>query len=390
MAEIPLKYGCNPNQKHARILTPDPSPLAIVNGNPSYINLMDGIRSWQLVRELKQATGKPAAASFKHVSPAGCAVAAELSPAFKKSQFIADDTELSPAATAYAKARSSDRVASFGDFIAVSEPVDITLAMLIKPEVSDGIIAPGYDADALAILKAKKRGGYVMLQMDPDYTPPAVESRTDFGITLEQSFNDAAITPELFGNVVTDNKKLSDGEITTAMVSTITLKHTQSNSICVGYEGQAVGVGAGQQSRIACTRIACDKADRWFMKLHPKALQLQFVDGVPRSEKVNAVDMYIRYMELDDRELTQFEKAVEHHPGAITEQERADWLSAFGGIVLSSDAFMPFRDNLDRAAQSGVKVLVQAGGSARDEGVIQAANEHGMAMAFTGMRLFLH
>ncbi len=392
MAEIHLKYGCNPNQPEARVIQPDSEPLEVVNGRPSYINLMDGLRSWQLVRDLKKGTGKAAAASYKHVSPAGAAVAGDLSVAFRQSQFIAPETELSPAATAYAKARSSDRPASFGDFIAVSEVVDETLANLIKPEVSDGIIAPGYAPEALEILKQKKKGGYVMLQMDPHFRPPAVEERVEFGMTLKQSHNDAVISPDLLQTVVTAKKELSDDEVETAIVATATLKHTQSNSVCVGYKGHAIGVGAGQQSRIACTRLACGKSDRWFLKLHPKALSLAFRDGLPRSEKVNAVESYVRWHELDETERYQLEGQLDQAVEPLTDEEIADWLGTFdlGGVVLSSDAFFPFRDNLDRAAQSGVRVVVQPGGSARDKFVIEAADQHGMVMCFTGLRLFLH
>ena len=319
-------------------------------------------------------------------------MAGDLSDAFKQSQFIDPDADLSPLATAYAKARSSDRVASFGDFIAVSEPVDRSLAMLIKPEVSDGIIAPAYDSDALDILRAKKGGKYVMLEMDKDFNPPRIESRVEFGITLEQSYNDAVIDRSLFtaDRIATANTDASDEEIETAIVTTITLKHTQSNSVAVGYEGHAIGVGAGQQSRIACTRLCCDKADRWMLKLHPKARHLMFADGLPRSEKVNAIDEFVRFDELDDLGRATLAKKLIYRIDPITPAERADWLGQMQGAVLSSDAFFPFRDNLDRAARSGVKLIVQAGGSQRDPGVIEAANEHGMVMFMTGVRLFLH
>lgn len=395
--EIKLKYGCNPNQPHAKITTPGTGPmgdgpLMVINGAASYINALDGIRAWQLVRDLKAATGKAAAASFKHVSPAGAAVAGELSDDFLKAFLYAPATEggYSPAATAYAKARSSDRVASFGDFIAVSEPVDITLANLIKPEVSDGIIAPSYTPDAFDVLRAKKGGKYVMMTMDPEYAPPPVESRVEFGITLEQSHNDIAITAETFANVVTAKKDIPADVIETLIVATITLKHTQSNSIAVGYKGQAVGIGAGQQSRIACTRIACDKADRWLLKMHPKALALQLADGLAKAEKVNAIDNFVRYHELNDGEKAELSKAIVGNLDLITAEERAAWLAQLGGVVLSSDAFIPFRDNLDRAAASGVQYIAQAGGSARDESVIESANDCHMVMANTGVRLFLH
>lgn len=401
--ELPLKYGCNPNQQPAKLITPEDSPLAVVNGSPSYINLLDALRSWQLVKELAAATGKAAAASFKHVSPAGAAVAGELSEAFVKSQFIDAGLagDLSPVGTAYAKARSSDRVASFGDFIAVSEVVDESLARLIKPEVSDGIIAPGYDAAAVELLSVKKGGKYVMLQMDAGYEPPTLEQRVEFGLTLEQKSNDCVIDAKLFedpANIPTANKSLDAATIESGIVATIVLKHTQSNSISVATNGHAIGIGAGQQSRIACTRIACDKADRWSLKMHPKALALceQFVEGLPRSERVNAVDGLIRWDELSDTERAQLATQVTGEIEPITAAERADWFSqmaslqAGGGKVLSSDAFIPFRDNIDRAASSGCSVIVQTGGSARDDSVVAAADEHGMAMVMTGIRLFLH
>ncbi len=389
--DIPLKYGCNPNQTHAKVITPmEDGPLWVRNGAPSYINLLDGLRGWQLVRDLKAATGKASAASFKHVSPAGAAVEAPLTPEFCAAHFYTDDGQLSPIATAYARARSSDRVASFGDFIAVSEPVDVSLAKLIKPEVSDGIIAPGFDDEALQIINSKKGGKYVVLEIDPAYQPPAIDSRTDFGIMLEQSHNDIAITLETFGNVVTKNKDILPGVMETLIVATITLKHTQSNSISVGYQGQAVGIGAGQQSRIACTRIACDKADRWLLKQHPKALALRFAEGLAKSEKVNAADSFVRYHELNDAERGELKNQLVGNPEPIPAEERAEWLSRLSGVVLSSDAFIPFRDNLDRAAASGVKYIAQAGGSNRDEDVIAAADDHGMVMALTGVRLFLH
>lgn len=398
--DIPLKYGCNPNQPHAKITSPgtgpqSDGPLLVVNGSPSYINALDALRSWQLVRDLKAATGKAAAASFKHVSPAGAAVAGELSPEFLKAFFYAPPENVpggrySPIATAYAKARSSDRVASFGDFIAVSEPVDVTLASLIKPEVSDGIIAPSYEPEAFDLLRAKKGGKYVMLTMDPAYSPPPTESRTEFGLTLEQSHNDIAITPGTFENIVTKAKDIPAEVMETLIVATVTLKHTQSNSIAVGYRGQAVGIGAGQQSRIACTRIACDKADRWLLKTHPKALALQFADGLAKAEIVNAMDNFVRHHELNAGERDELAKSLTGDWSPITDAERTAWLQQLDGVVLSSDAFIPFRDNLDRAAASGVKFIAQAGGSARDQGVTDAADQHGMAMSHTGVRLFLH
>jgi AICAR transformylase/IMP cyclohydrolase PurH len=400
--ELPLKYGCNPNQPTARILFDGPPevacPLTVVNGAPSFINALDGLRGWELVRDLKAATNKPAAASFKHVSPAGAAVAGDLTDDFCAANFYPapGDHDYSPIAAAYAKARSSDRGASFGDFIAVSETVDASLAALIKPEVSDGIIAPGYDDDAKAILAAKKGGKYVMLQIDPAYAPAAgsVESRTCFGLTLEQTYNDAVIDKSLLGNITTDKKDLPDSAVESLLVATATLKHTQSNSIAVAMNGQAIGVGAGQQSRIACTRLACDKADRFMLKQHPKSLALigLFKDGVKRPDKVNAVDQFVRYHELDEIERGGLLALLNSEPDPITADEAKDWCANFGDgqLALSSDAFIPFRDNLDRAARSGVTYVVHAGGSARDDLVTDAANEHGMVMALSGLRLFLH
>ena len=398
--ELPLKYGCNPNQPTARILFDGEGdcPLTVVNGNPSFINALDGLRGWELVRDLKAATNQPSAASFKHVSPAGAAVAGDLTESFCAANFYPSPNEhdYSPIAAAYAKARSSDRGASFGDFIAVSETVDASLAALIKPEVSDGIIAPGYDEDAKAILSAKKGGKYVMLQIDPGYAPASgsVESRTCFGLTLEHTFNDAVIDQSLLANITTEQKDLPASAIESLLVATATLKHTQSNSIAVAMDGQAIGVGAGQQSRIACTRLACDKADRFMLKQHPKSLALieLFKEGVKRPDKVNAVDQFVRYLELDDVELGGLHALLETKPDPITAEEARDWCANFGSgqLALSSDAFIPFRDNLDRAARSGVKYVVHAGGSARDDLVTDAANEHGMVMALSGLRLFLH
>ena len=389
--EIKLKYGCNPNQKLARIVFDgEKCPLRIVSGTPGMINVLDGLRGWQLVRELKNSTGKASAASFKHVSPAGAAVAGTLSEAFCKAHFYDNAQNYSPVAQAYAKARSSDRVASFGDFIAVSEKVDASLAAIIKPEVSDGIIAPGYGADALEILKQKKGGGYAILEMDPAYQPPAIESRTLFGLKIEESYNDCVIDKDLFTNVVTENKNIPDDVIETLIVTTIALKHTQSNSVAVGWSGQAVGIGAGQQSRIACTRLCCEKAERFLLKQHPKALTLKYKDGLPRSEKVNVLDQFIRWSHLSDGERQLLRDQLTAEPQPITAVEKAEWLAQFNGIALSSDAFFPFRDNLDRAARSGVKYVVQAGGSKRDNDMIQAANEHAMVMVMSGLRLFLH
>ena len=388
--EIELKYGCNPNQTFARVVCDSARPLEVLNGTPSYINVLDALRSWQLVQELKHATDLASAASFKHVSPAGAAVAGPLSEAFGRAFFVPHRDDLSPAATAYAKARSSDRVASFGDFVAVSETVDPSLADLIRPEVSDGIIAPAYAAEALETLRAKKKGNYVIMRMDPDYQPPDREYRLEFGLRLEQTRNVATIDARRFENIVTKNKEISDQCLQTLMVTTVTAKHTQSNTIVVGHQGQAVGIGAGQQSRIACTRLACDKFDRWYLKMHPKVGALRFKSKLPRSEQVNCVEQFVRYPELDGRERALLADALDGPVDPLGESERREWMGAGRDRVLSSDAFIPFRDNVDRAAGSGVGTIAQAGGSARDADVIAAADEHGMVMVLTGLRLFLH
>ena len=389
--EIALKYGLNPNQSFARLTTDQADgPLRVVNGKPSFINILDGLRGWQLVRDMQQATGKPSAASYKHVSPAGAAVSGELSDAFKQA-FAIEATDLSPIATAYAKARSSDRVASFGDFVSVSEKVDASLASLLKREVSDGIIAPAYDDDALEILKSKKSGGYVMLQIDPDYQPPETETRTEFGLRLEQSYNDATIDRALLtGNIVTDKKDIPDDVLETLLVVTCALKHTQSNSVAVGYNGQAVGIGAGQQSRIACTRLACEKFERWALMHHPTALSLPIPKDAGRPERGNLIDEFVRMHEMDDDEQAALKARFAGPVAPFEQAERKKWVRSFEGVALSSDAFFPFRDNIDRAASSGVKFVAQAGGSKRDQDVIDAANAHGMVMAATGLRLFLH
>lgn len=389
--ELTLKYGINPNQAHAKLTTAAADgPLRVVNGSPSYINVLDALRGWQLVRELREATGKAGAASYKHVSPAGAAVAGELSDVFRRAYDVPGH-ELSPVAQAYAKARSSDRVASFGDFIAVSERVDASLAQLIKPEVSDGIIAPGYESDAAEMLKQKKGGKYVMLEMDADYQPPEKEDRLEFGQRLEQSYNDVKITPELLTrNIVTRNAAPDAGALETLLVTTITLKHTQSNSVAAGYQGQAVGIGAGQQSRVACTRLACEKLERWLVAQHPAVLEMKFKEGLSRAERANLIDQFARWDELDAGERDVVRQGLKAEPNAIDRETRRDWVRSFEGVALSSDAFFPFRDNIDRAARSGVRYVAQAGGSKRDDDVIAAADEHGMVMSLTGLRLFLH
>ena len=388
--DIKLKYGCNPNQLKARIHCDcSDGPLSVLNGSPSYINILDALRGWQLVRELRTATDQPAAASFKHVSPAGVAIAGSLPPKLRQAQHL-NQNDLSPIATAYAKARSSDRVASFGDFIASSDPVDESLAYLIKPEVSDGIIAPDFEPAAAQLLKEKKSGSYVMLKIESDFEPPEIETRTEFGLCMEQARNNATIDQSLLTNVVSRNKELNNDEIQTAIVATLTLKHTQSNSICVAYQGQAIGIGAGQQSRIACTRLACDKADRWMLQQHPKVLSLELPDELSRVERFNLVDQFLRYDQMDSTEQQKLAQAVPNLPDPLSAHERNDWIRSFDGLVLSSDAFIPFRDNIDRAVKSAVRVVVQTGNSNRDEQVIAAANDHGIVMVFTNLRLFLH
>ena len=391
-----IKYGCNPHQTPASFAQPEGEPLRICNGDPSYINLLDGLRAWRLVRELDAATGKAAAASYKHVSPAGAAVAgADDLPdeAFCRAHFYRrPQAGWSEVAVAYARARSADRVASFGDFVAVSRPVDAALAELLKAEVSDGIIAPGYDPAALEVLAGKKGGRYVVLRIDPDFEPPAREHRLEFGITLEQPVDRSTIDGDLFKTRVTRRTDLTPAELEALIVTTVTLKHTQSNSIAVGADGQAIGVGAGQQSRIACTRIACDKADRWLLKQHPASLELvgRIRADLPKAERVNALDNFVRWHGLNDAERSAVADAVEGDVTPIDPADAASFLARRGGVVLSSDAFIPFRDNLDRAAASGVTAVAQAGHAARDADVIAAADAHGMTMAFTGLRLFLH
>ncbi|MFW5682119.1 MAG: phosphoribosylaminoimidazolecarboxamide formyltransferase [Phycisphaeraceae bacterium] len=391
MPDIPLKYGCNPNQSHARIVTDGPCPLEVVSGTPSYINALDALQAWALVTELAEATAKPAAASFKHVSPAGAAVAAELDDDFRRAHFYGD-AELSPIATAYARARSSDRQASFGDFIAVSDTVDASLANLIKPEVSDGIIAPDYDGEALEILKAKKGGKYVVFQMDRDYRPEpgAIETRTLMGLTLEQSSNDLRIDARLFADPVTRVNELPPDAVESLVVASIALKYTQSNSVALALHGQAIGIGAGQQSRIACVRLACDKTDRFLLKQHPKTLALPFKEGTPRPEKVNLAEQFVMWDQLGPKEQAHLRGAMTGPIEPITWDERHAHLANIDGLCCASDAFFPFSDNLDRLALSNVRYVAQAGGSKRDEDVIATANEYGMTMCLTGVRLFTH
>lgn len=388
--KIELKYGCNPHQKPASLAFEGaPSPLQVINGKPGYINLLDALNAWQLVKELRTATGQPSATSFKHVSPAGAAVARPLSDGFIQSQML-PDTALSPVATAYARARGGDRMSSFGDAAAVSDTVDLSLAKLLAREVSDLIIAPGYDPGALELLKSKRNGGYLILQMDPAYEPPEVETRDVLGFTLSQRRNDAAITRETFAKVVSGNETFSDDILDTLIVATIALKYTQSNSVCVAYDGQVIGMGAGQQSRIHCTRIACDKADKWFMQQHPQALEADFKEGLKRAEKTNAIDQFLLWDQLSEAERTAILAAFVTPPTPIDLATRAEWVAGFEGICLSSDAFFPFRDNIDRASRSHIRYIAQPGNSLRDEEVTQAAADYGMTMIHTGVRCFQH
>ncbi len=388
--EIKLKYGLNPHQQFARlVMEHEQAPLRVLNGTPGYINILDAMGAWPLARELREATGRPGAASFKHVSPAGAAVDRPISGPLRRSQMLAEE-HISSVARAYVRARAADRMSSFGDMTAVSETVDVTLARALEREVSDGIIAPGYEPEALEILKSKKKGGYLVLQIDPDYRPPETEYRDSFGMRLEEARNTAPVTRELLNNVVTREKHIPDEIAETLLVATVALKYTQSNSVCVAYDGQVIGMGAGQQSRIHCTRLACAKAEKWFLQMHPKALGLRFADGLGRAEKTNIVDQYLLWDELSDAEREQMLAGLAQEPEPITEEEKRDWIEGFDGICISSDAFFPFRDNIDRASRANVQYILQPGGSYRDEDVTEAADQYGMVMAHSGMRWFLH
>jgi len=387
--DITLKYGLNPHQHPARLVLPDPSPLKVLNGQPGYINLLDALGAFQLARELKTATGIPGAASFKHTSPAGAAIAKPLTETYLTSQFL-NKKDLSPVATAYLRARGGDRMSSFGDVAAVSDIVDVSLANVLRRETSDLLIAPGYEPKALEMLKAKKQGGYLILQIDPDYEPPPVERRMLYGFQMEQPRNDAAITQDLFTHIVSADKKLPKDARDTLIVASIALKYTQSNSICVAYDGQVTGMGAGQQSRIHCTRLACDKADKWFLQQHPKTLDLAFKKNLKRVEKTNIVDQYILWDQLSEPEEAQMMSGLDKTPARITQGDRLAWLAQFDGICLSSDAYIPFRDNIDRAQRSNVQYIAQTGGSARDGDVTKAGDEYGIVMVHTGLRLFVH
>ena len=392
MKELELKYGCNPNQKPSKIFVNDGRelPIEVLNGKPGYINFMDAFNGWQLVKELKKATGLPAATSFKHVSPAGAAVGLPLSDTLAKIYWVDDLGELSPLACAYARARGADRMSSFGDFIALSDVCDVPTARIIKREVSDGIIAPGYEPEALEILASKKKGNYNVIKIDPDYMPTPIEHKDVYGITFEQGRNEFKIDKELLSNVVTDNKEIPELAQIDLIISLITLKYTQSNSVCYAKGGQAIGIGAGQQSRIHCTRLAGSKADNWWLRQSPQVLGLQFVDEIGRPDRDNAIDVYIGEEYEDVLAEGTWQRIFKVKPAVFTKEEKRAWLNQMEDVALGSDAFFPFGDNIERAQKSGVKYIAEPGGSVRDEQVIETANKYGMAMAFTGMRLFHH
>ncbi|MBK9601842.1 MAG: phosphoribosylaminoimidazolecarboxamide formyltransferase [Anaerolineales bacterium] len=390
MKDLTLRYGTNPNQSPARVYMQDGSdlPITVLGGSPGYINLLDALNAWQLVRELKQVIGQPAAASFKHVSPSGAAVAVPLTDILKKIYFV-DDMELTPLATAYARARGVDRMSSFGDFIALSDTVDVPTAKLISREVSDGVIAPAYEPEALEILKKKKQGKYAVVQIDPAYEPQLTETRQVFGVSMEQRRNDRIVTREDFANIVTKKKDLPESAIRDMFIGWITLKFTQSNSVCYVTDGQTIGVGAGQQSRVHCARLAGSKADLWRLRQHPSVLALPFKDGVKRPDRDNAIDQFLQ-PDVTDEEKKNWVNVFTEIPKQLTTEERRAWLDGLTDVTLGSDAFFPFRDSIDRAAKSGVKYVLQPGGSNRDEDVIAACDEYGMTMVFSGLRLFHH
>ena len=392
MKEFELKYGCNPNQKPSKIFCKNGAdlPIKVLNGKPGYINFLDAFNGWQLVRDLKMATGLPAATSFKHVSPAGAAVGLPLSDTLAKIYWVDDIEDLTPLACAYARARGADRMSSYGDFIALSDVCDVKTAEIIKREFSDGIIAPGYEPEALELLKGKKKGAYAIIEIDPDYEPEALEHKDVFGITFEQGRNDILITEELVSNFVTDIKDIPEGAKRDLIIALITLKYTQSNSVCFAKDGQAIGIGAGQQSRIHCTRLAGTKADNWLLRQCPKVLNLQFVDGLKRANRDNAIDNYIGEQYMDVLAEGKWQEIFKVKPEIFTEEEKREWLDQMDGVSLGSDAFFPFSDNIERAVKSGVKYIAQPGGSIRDDEVIKCCNENGIAMAFNGVRLFHH
>ena len=392
MKELQLKYGCNPNQKPSRIYMENGElPIQVLNGKPGYINFLDAFNGWQLVSELKKATGLPAATSFKHVSPAGAAVGLPLSDVERKIYWVDDmDMEFTPLANAYARARGADRMSSFGDFISLSDVCDKATAMIIKREVSDGVIAPGYTDEALEILKAKKKGNYNVIQINPDYVPAPIEHKEVFGITFEQGRNELVIDEHFFDNVVTDNKEIPDAAKRDLAIAMITLKYTQSNSVCYVKDGQAIGIGAGQQSRIHCTRLAGQKADNWWLRQSPKVLGLQFLDKIGRADRDNAIDLYIGEDYMDVLADGAWENIFKVKPEVFTAEEKRAWLDKNTNVALGSDAFFPFGDNIERAHRSGVAYVAQPGGSIRDDNVIETCNKYNMAMAFTGIRLFHH
>lgn len=391
MKEIQLKYGCNPNQKPSKVFMKEGElPIEILNGKPGYINLLDAFNGWQLVKELKKATGLPAATSFKHVSPAGAAVGFPLTEVEKKIYWVDDMGELSPLANAYARARGADRMSSFGDFISLSDTCDVETAKLVKREVSDGIIAPGYEPEALEILKAKKKGNYCVIKIDPEYIPAPVEQKDVFGVTFEQGRNELVINDELFANVVTENKEIPKQAKIDLAIAMITLKYTQSNSVCYAKGGQAIGIGAGQQSRIHCTRLAGQKADNWFLRQHEKVLNLPFKEKIGRADRDNTIDVYMSDDYMDVLADGTWENFFTEKPEVFTREEKRAWLDQMTEVSLGSDAFFPFGDNIERANKSGVKYIAQPGGSIRDDNVIETCNKYGMAMCFTGIRLFHH
>lgn len=392
MKELELKYGCNPNQKPSRIFMENGRelPIKVLCGRPGYINFLDAFNGWQLVKELKEATGLPAATSFKHVSPAGAAVGLPMDETMRKIYWVDDMGELSPLACAYARARGADRMSSFGDFISLSDVCDADTARIIKREVSDGVIAPGYTEEALEILRSKKNGNYNVIEIDPSYVPEPTEKKQVFGITFEQGRNELPINRELLSNLVTENKELPDAAKIDMMISLITLKYTQSNSVCYVKDGQAIGIGAGQQSRVHCTRLAGQKADNWYLRQAPRVLNLSFVDGIKRADRDNAIDVYIGEEYMDVLADGAWQKIFKEKPPVFTREEKRAWLDGMQGVTLGSDAFFPFGDNIERAHKSGVQYIAQPGGSVRDDNVIETCNKYGMVMAFTGIRLFHH
>ena len=391
MKELELKYGCNPNQKPSRIYMKEGElPIEVLNGKPGYINFLDAFNGWQLVKELKNATGLPAATSFKHVSPAGAAVGLPLTEVERKIYWVDDMGDLSPLASAYARARGADRMSSFGDFISLSDVCDADTARLIKREVSDGIIAPGYEPEALEILKAKKKGNYAVIKIDPEYVPNPIETKDVYGVTFEQGRNELVINDELFANVVTENKEIPESAKIDLAIAMITLKYTQSNSVCYVKGGQAIGIGAGQQSRIHCTRLAGNKADNWFLRQNPKVLNLPFKEKIGRADRDNTIDVYMSDDYMDVLADGVWENFFTEKPEVLTREEKRAWLDKLTDVSLGSDAFFPFGDNVERAHRSGVKYIAQPGGSIRDDNVIETCNKYNMAMCFTGIRLFHH